>query len=102
MMRLSLTHCSNSSSDFIQYVNSEYNDVFGFFLNGENIAKIPQSDMVVAINNVNFDMNSDYYINNELVGGKSYTSPYPSIEADGLTKELTAFAKPVEGWNTIR
>ena len=41
-----------TSEEYNEYVNSQFNDVFGFFLNGVNIATLP-GGMSVAINNVN-------------------------------------------------
>lgn len=41
------------SSEYPVYVDSEYNDVFGFFVNGENRALIPGTSTPVAINNIN-------------------------------------------------
>ena len=41
-----------SSDEYNEYVGSKYNDVFGFFVNGKNIAKLPDSTNV-TINNIN-------------------------------------------------
>ncbi|MCK9488948.1 MAG: choice-of-anchor L domain-containing protein [Xanthomonadales bacterium] len=41
------------SSEYPQYVDSEFNDVFGFIVNGENRALIPGTSTPVAINNIN-------------------------------------------------
>ena len=71
-------------------------------MNGENIAVLPGGTTPVAINNVNNELNSEYFIGNELAGRDGQTSPYPTIEADGFTTELTATARPLEGWNLIK
>lgn len=42
-----------ASSEYPDYVDSEYNDVFGFFVNGQNRALIPGTTTSVAINNIN-------------------------------------------------
>jgi hypothetical protein len=42
-----------SSEEYDEWVNSPFNDVFAFFLNGQNIALIPGTTTPVAINNVN-------------------------------------------------
>ncbi|MCQ1536266.1 hypothetical protein FTO70_11360 [Methanosarcina sp. KYL-1] len=89
-----------SSDEYNEWVNSEYNDVFGFFVNGENIALIPGTSTPVSINNVNngnpFGTNSsnpEYYINNDLNdGGGSIDT-----EMDGLTVVLTATANVTPG-----
>ena len=91
------------SEEYYEYVFSEYNDAFGFFLNGENIALVPQTTNTgVAINNVNNEVHSNQFVGNENVNGNAMTSPYPLIEADGLTSEMTATANPNEGWNRIK
>lgn len=92
-----------ASEEYYEYVFSKYNDAFGFFLNEKNIAKLPDSDITVTINNVNHELNSEYFIGNELEGREdNRTSPYMTIEADGLTTELTAIAEPTTGWNEIK
>ena len=91
-----------ASEEYYEYVFSKYNDAFGFFLNDENIAKVPNTDITVTINNVNHELNSEYFIGNELEGRDNRIAPYMKIEADGLTTELTAIAEPVNGWNEIK
>ena len=72
-----------ASEEYCDYVNSEYNDVFGFFISGpgingsKNIALIPGSSDNVAINSVNFTKNDQYYRDNTsfwmaLTGGCSF------------------------------
>jgi PEP-CTERM motif len=41
------------STEYNGYVNSQYNDVFAFFVNGVNYALIPGTSTPVSINNVN-------------------------------------------------
>lgn len=53
------------SEEYNYYVNSSYNDVFGFFLNGVNIALIPGTSTPVSINNVNCESNPQYYYNSD-------------------------------------
>lgn len=77
------------SDEYNEYVNSNFNDVFAFFINGVNIALIPTTNIPVAINNVNngnpFNTlpNSypQYYLNNDLQDG----GPFYDIEMDGFT-----------------
>ncbi len=80
------------SEEYEEWVGSTFNDVFGFFISGpgisgpymnggENIALIPNTTTPVAINNVNQNINTAYYV------------PNPTgalIEYDGLTVVLTA------------
>jgi len=71
------------SDEYLTYVNSQYNDVFAFFLSGpgitgpynspaafpdgaQNIAGVPNSDpfLPITISSVNNVLNTQYYINN--------------------------------------
>lgn len=77
------------SDEYNEYVNSTFNDVFAFFINGVNIALIPSTTIPVAINNVNNgnpygtlpNSYPQYYLNNDLNDG----GPFFDIEADGFT-----------------
>jgi hypothetical protein len=70
-----------ASEEYPEYVNSAYNDVFAFFLDGQNIALIPGTTTPVSINNINSLTNSGLY--NDNTGGTG-------IEYDGFTSLLTA------------
>jgi hypothetical protein len=81
-----------ASDEYNEYVNSTFNDVFAFFINGVNIALIPSTAIPVAINNVNNGnpygfgtiSHPEFYLNNDLDDG----GPFFDIEADGLTKHF--------------
>jgi hypothetical protein len=92
----------NVLPNLLDIISKEFNDGFGFFLNGENIALVPGSTTPVSINNVNAEVNSQYYVDNVLSGRGNRTSPYPLIEADGFTTKMTAIAEPQAGWNLIK
>lgn len=85
-----------ASEEYNEYVNTDYNDVFGFFLNGSNIALIPGTNTPVAINNVNCGgptfgqdpSNCQYYNNNDLTNN----GPFFAIQYDGFTDVFTASA----------
>ncbi|NMD68795.1 LPXTG cell wall anchor domain-containing protein [Bacillus sp. DNRA2] len=87
-----------SSEEYNEYVNEGYNDVFGFFVNGQNIALIPDTNLPVSIHNINLDANSQYFINNEI--DEPDTEPTLAMNAllaeplntqmDGLTVVMTA------------
>ena len=96
-----------ASEEYPEYVNSQYNDVFGFFISGPNpsggnynnfnIARLPNGTQV-AINNINNGtsnsgpcMNCNYYVNN----GNGSTSGGATIQFDGFTTPLTAVANVV-------
>ncbi len=84
-----------ASEEFKEYVGTEFNDVFGFFLTGpnpfgpaynnKNIALVPGTSTPVAINNVNHLTNTSYYVDNEGIGGNS-------VQYDGFTTPLIAMA----------
>jgi hypothetical protein len=75
------------SEEYNEYVDTNFNDVFGFFLNGQNIALIPGTNEPVAINNVNLNKSSAYYKDNDF--GDLNPIPY-NTELDGFTSVLTA------------
>ena len=83
-----------ASEEYNEYVNSSYNDVFGFFFNGANIALIPGTSTPVAINNINCGNpynaptgpNCALYNNNDISDG----GPLFDIQYDGFTDVFTA------------
>ena len=66
-----------ASEEYNEYVDSEYNDIFALYVDGVNIALLPDSTPI-AINNVNNGSNASYYNDNE---SGSYNLQY-----DGFTK----------------
>ncbi|XYH99886.1 choice-of-anchor L domain-containing protein [Sorangium sp. So ce1128] len=95
-----------TSDEYNEFVNSSFNDVFGFFVNGTNVALIPGTATPVAINNVNcgnpYDPlaggHCDKFINNDLSDGGGAVC----TEMDGLTVVFTAEAPVNPGVNHIR
>jgi hypothetical protein len=92
-----------ASEEYLEWVGTPYNDVFGFFLSGPgisgpysgnaaNIALIPGTSLPVSIANVNNVNNSTYYVDN----GDGFTPPYNTdptyIQFDGFTTVLQANA----------
>lgn len=87
-----------ASEEYNEYVNSSFNDVFGFFVNGVNIALIPGTSTPVAINTVNCGHSSsgalpgsnpencDKFNNNDLQNG----GPLFDIQYDGFTDVFLA------------
>jgi gliding motility-associated-like protein len=84
-----------ASEEYEEWVGSQFNDVFGFFISGpgiipdanagiyKNIALIPNSNTPVTINSVNQLFNSQYYVNN--TNGQS-------VQYDGFTTGLKAIS----------
>ncbi|MFZ4785663.1 MAG: choice-of-anchor L domain-containing protein, partial [Flavobacteriales bacterium] len=101
-----------SSEEYNEYVCSQFNDIFGFFVSGpnplggnyvaQNVALVPSSSLPVAINTINNGTsgsngspsnclslgNAAYFVNNS-VG--------TTIEYDGFTVTLTAIVDIVPG-----
>jgi gliding motility-associated-like protein len=85
-----------ASEEYEEWVGSQYNDVFGFFISGpgitgdpgagiyHNIALLPNSSTAVTINNVNQNLNTTRYQNN---------NNGTSVQYDGFTKGLKAISK---------
>lgn len=83
------------SEEYNEYVGSQYNDVFGFFISGpgitgdpgigsdKNIALVPGTNQAVTINNVNNGSNASRYFDN--AGGQH-------LQYDGITRGLSAQA----------
>jgi hypothetical protein len=81
-----------ASEEYPEYANGSVNDVFGFFLDGNNIALIPGTTTPVSINTVNNGLNNSgvnaqnpqFYIANP--------SGAAGTQYDGYTTVLTAKA----------
>ena len=92
------------SQEYFAYENTQFNDVFGFFISGPgivgpyaspagfpdgsiNIATIPDSDpeLPITISSVNAQLNSNFFVNNQ---GLETVS-----DADGFTTVITAEAQ---------
>ena len=78
-----------ASEEFVEWVGSSYNDVFGFHVNNENYALIPGTTTPVAINTVNQDANSEYFNNNDPWSG-GLDKPAYDLTYDGFTDVFTA------------
>jgi hypothetical protein len=99
-----------ASEEYNEWVGSAYNDVFGFFLNGTNIAVVPAScsnpGIPVAINNVDCGNpyappngpNCNCYRNNALPDGGGLIN----TEMDGLTQTFYATAQLQPGTNHMK
>jgi hypothetical protein len=89
------------SDEYLEYVNSSYNDIFAFFLSGpnpsggsyylQNIALVPGTVTPVSINNVNTGSYPQYYI----VNGTGANPNNEALEYDGYTVGLYARASVI-------
>jgi len=84
-----------ASEEYNEFVNSSFNDVFAFFLDGTNIALIPGTSTPVSINTVNGGnpfgsgaSNPTFFNNNDLNDG----GPFFDTEYDGFTDVFVAQA----------
>jgi hypothetical protein len=77
-----------ASEEYIDYVGTQFNDVFGFFLDGVNIGLVPGTSDPVTINTINPNVNAAYFLQNISVSPPP-SAPY-DIEYDGFTTVLTA------------
>ena len=82
------------SEEYDEYVGSEYNDVFAFFISGEGIkdvkklAVVPNTKTPVSVNNINNGSNNGYS-NKEAKNSTFYVSNLDGnmgLEYDGMTK----------------
>ncbi len=90
------------SEEYDEFVGSNYNDVFGFFVSGlnpyggtysnVNIALIPGTTTPVSINNVNNGSSNSGPCSNCAYYNHNYGQ---SIQYDGLTSVLTAWIKVI-------
>jgi len=87
-----------ASEEYIEWTGSPFNDVFGFFLDGKNIALIPGTTTQVSINSVNPWSNSQYYNNNNYPFPTSL-SAYNTEACRPGTK--TPFGTEMDGFTTV-
>jgi PKD repeat protein len=84
------------SDEYPEFVNSSFNDVFGFFISGPgiegtfsneavNIAMVPGPDLPLSINTVNAGLNAAYYVDNS-----EQSEDITQIQQDGFTTPLLA------------
>jgi hypothetical protein len=84
-----------ASEEYEEFVNTEFNDVFAFFVNGTNCALTPGTSAPITVNTVNHEENSLFYIPN---GDDTFDT-----EFDGFTVVLTCRAAVNPGVkNTLR
>ena len=91
------------SEEYPEYVGSQFNDVFGFFITGPgigtnvNIARIPGTNVPVTINNVNAQSNSQHFVDNGTGNLPPQNMSNTFVQYDGFTQVLTARANVICG-----
>ena len=97
-----------ASEEYNDYVNTGYNDVFAFYVNGENCAVVGRPALPVSVNTINngnpFGIppvsHPELYRNNDIDSNGGATI---ATEMDGLTTVLTCTARVRPGVkNTMR
>jgi hypothetical protein len=82
-----------ASDEYLDYVGTEFNDVFGMFLSGPNgtvnLATLGNGQ-IVSVNTINPLQNSALYVNNVDTINNVYPTSNLDILPDGLTTVLTA------------
>ena len=93
-----------ASEEYCEYVNTQFNDVFGFFISGpgiagtKNIALIPSTNTPITINNVNHLVNTSLYTHNTTFSGNNcgiqpaFGAAVLELQYDGFTKKMVAVA----------
>jgi len=108
-----------ASEEYCEFVNTKFNDVFGFFISGpgivgtQNLAVIPTTSIPITINNVNHMVNGGLYTHNTPASGNNCQggnlpgipppSPVPAatgpavneLQYDGFTKKMIALANVI-------
>lgn len=86
---------SFGSEEYNEWANTIFNDVFGFFVDGKNIALLPGTNIPISIDNINggnpFGTNPqhpNYFHNNAVADG----GPFYNFEYDGFTSVFTVSA----------
>ncbi|HEY8365862.1 MAG TPA: choice-of-anchor L domain-containing protein, partial [Bacteroidia bacterium] len=93
-----------ASEEYNEWVGSNYNDVFGFFIQGPgivgnaglgnklNLARVNPNNgtTAVAINSVNNSSNNSYYVSNSNAYNDGVSNASHNIGYDGFTKNLYA------------
>jgi outer membrane protein OmpA-like peptidoglycan-associated protein len=108
------------SEEYLEYVGSKYNDVFGFFIDGPgldhvNLAVLPKTGEPITVNNINHKKNRKFYhdngfqntshpflwdnrrkkpVRNKRYGKAVKESPY-QVQFDGFTQVLEARCRVV-------
>jgi uncharacterized repeat protein (TIGR01451 family) len=77
---------SDEYNEFVGLIN----DVFAFFIDGQNVALVPGTSTPIAINTVNLDTNSAFYRNND-PSDLGIPTPF-GTQFDGFTTVLIATA----------
>lgn len=88
-----------ASEEYIEFVGTQFNDVFAFFIDGPgfvgetNIAIVPGTALPVSISNINHTTNNTFFIQNGNGSSGTQQTDQSVVNFDGFTIPLTAVAK---------
>ena len=88
------------SDEYLEFAGSSYTDALALYLNGLNVAKVPGTNTPVTINNLNQNVNSQYFHDND--PSNFDVVPYPNFEADGFTDSLLVSGPVIPGTNKLK
>jgi hypothetical protein len=80
------------SEEYPEFVGTSFNDVFGFFLNGVNIALLPGTNTPITTNNVNAGANSQFYTDNPFGPGAPLDIQYDGLVGAGADPQFYLYA----------
>lgn len=90
------------SEEYTEYVNSQFNDVFAFFITGPgysrntNLAVVPGRKTPITINTIHPGKNTDFYIDNNVFNSRGYRLVEKEAKVDSVWSgnlELDGFTK---------
>jgi len=97
-----------ASEEYCEYVNTQFNDVFGFFISGpgiagtQNLAVVPMTNIPITINTINHIANSGFYVHNTPASGNNCGVIPPAggaavqeLQYDGFTRKMVAVASVI-------
>ena len=95
-----------ASEEYNEFVNSQFNDVFAIFIDGENVAFVPNTQVPVSVNTINGGNpygsggpNEQFYRNNAVEDDGLFLE---QVGYDGFTTVLTAAPFLTAGEHTIK
>ena len=87
-----------ASEEYNEYANTQYNDVFGFFMNGINVALIPGTAIPVSVNSINrgniggSGSKTPHYLQYFIDNSTDTTGAPYNTEMDAFTTVLPVYA----------
>lgn len=76
-----------ASEEYIDFVGTDFNDVFAFLVDGVNVATIGGNP--ITINNINPNVNSTFYVNN-VDNTNGFANANRAVAVDGFTTVIIA------------